>query len=126
MFHAWGADRSVGDLLCFRGLASKGDHLEAVGVIEMDVRGCKDGGVVVMLDAGEFSSQITLVVVVNKGDGAHNLGLCFPLFAEKPDYELIMRKCVRYTLFRMIFMGSGTTRHSRSRWSEIEAVTYDC
>ena len=79
MFHTLDRHQRIRHLAHLRSLAFHDEHFEAVVVVEMDVHAGKYLPLIVMLNVGQFSGQITHMMVVHKGDRADSLLVLIPL-----------------------------------------------
>lgn len=80
MLDSAGAKQRVRNGLHLGSRTLDGDHLEAVVVIEMDVRGRKDVIVMVVLYVRKAIRQITLVVIVDERNRSNDFVVTGPLF----------------------------------------------
>jgi hypothetical protein len=70
VFDALGADQDVGHFADIGGLAADHEDLEAIIVIEVDVKSGEDGVKVIVLDSRKLLIQHADVMVVHKGERA--------------------------------------------------------
>ncbi len=88
MFYSSGGVDPVGQLPDDLGVTLNNDDLQAVVVVKMDVLGGKNVFVVIMLKVDQTIDQLSLMMIINIGDGSHHFSAAnfpFPFDQLLPD-----------------------------------------